>query len=318
VKELNTIGRYWRKKYGEKVYKIPISISGFTCPNIDGTVAYGGCTFCENDSFAPNLLKEKRSDFKLHPNNPLNPILDNQLEQLQIQFENTKRKLVKKFGATKFIVYFQSFTNTYAPIDTLKVLYEKALSFDDVVGLSIGTRTDSITDEILDYLVELQKDKEIWLEYGIQTVYDKTLEKINRGHDFSNIKEWILKTKKRNLLVCGHIIFGLPDENQDMMIESVKQSIELGIDSIKFHPLYVVKNTILTKDFNEGKFIPISEKLYIDTLVKSIKILPDNVSISRVTAGIYDDTLLSPYWCNNKHKQMFKIKKALLKAKLVY
>ncbi len=315
---LNTIGRYWRDKYGEKVYKIPISISGFTCPNIDGTVAKGGCTFCENDSFAPNLQKEKKSDFKLHPDNPSNPMLENQLLQLQTQFENTKENLINKFGAKKFIVYFQSFTNTYAPIETLKALYEKALSFDNVVGMSIGTRTDSITDEILDYLQELNKTKEIWVEYGIQTVYDDVLEKINRGHDFANIKEWIKKTKDRDLLVCGHMIFGLPTETQEMMLHSVEESLKLGIDSIKFHPLYVVKNTILTKDFMEGKFIPISEELYLDTLVKSIKMLPSNVSIARVTAGISDDSLLAPLWCNNKHKQMYNIKQALLKEGLIY
>ncbi len=331
MRELNTIGRYWRKKYGETVYKIPISISGFTCPNIDGTVAKGGCTFCENDSFAPNLAKEKKSDFKLHPDNPNNPYLGNQLLQLQTQFETTKKILEKKFGAKKFIVYFQSFTNTYAPFETIKALYEKALTFDNVIGLSIGTRTDSITDETLDYLQELSNRPisdpqlsshnshyEVWVEYGIQSVYDETLEKINRGHDFKNIKEWILKTKKRDLLVCGHMIFGLPDESQEMMLHSVKESLKLGIDSIKFHPLYVVKNTILTKDYNEGKFIPISEELYIDTLVKSIQMLPDNISIARVTAGIEDETLLSPLWCKNKHQQIFNIKNALLKEKLVY
>ncbi|RLA83528.1 MAG: TIGR01212 family radical SAM protein, partial [Epsilonproteobacteria bacterium] len=157
-----------------------------------------------------------------------------------------------------------------------------------------------------------------WVEYGIQTVYDEVLENINRGHDFANIKEWILKTKKRNLLVCGHMIFGLPGEDQNMMLHSVEESLKLGIDSIKFHPLYVVKNTILTKDFIEGKFIPISEELYIDTLIKSIKMLPPNVSISRVTAGISDDSLLAPIWCNNKHKQMYNIKQALLKQRLIY
>lgn len=315
---LNTIGKYWREKHGDTVYKIPISISGFTCPNIDGTVAKGGCTFCENDSFAPNLEKQKKSEFKLHPDNQSNPHLGSQLLQLQTQFEETKEKLTKKFGAKKFIVYFQSFTNTYAPLDTLKALYEKALSFDNVIGLSIGTRTDSITDEVLDYLEELNRTKEIWVEYGIQTVYDSTLEKINRGHDFANIKEWIEKTKQRDLLVCGHMIFGLPDEDQTMMLHSVKESLKLNLDSIKFHPLYVVKNTILTKDFKDGRFTPISEELYIDTLVKSIKMLPSSVSISRVTAGISDDSLLSPLWCNNKHKQMYKIKQALLKEGLIY
>ena len=325
--ELNTIGRYFRKKFKESVYKVPISISGFTCPNIDGTVTKGGCTFCENDSFSPNLQKEKKSSFKLHPQNPDNPYLQMQLKQLELQFNTTKNKLAKKFGAKKFIIYFQSFTNTYAPLETLKALYEKALSFDNVIGLSIGTRTDSITEEILDYLKELSNRQlqnnskltyEIWLEYGIQSVYNETLEKINRGHDFANIKKWIKKTKEKNLQVCGHIIFGLPCEDQEMMLNSVKETIKLGIDSIKFHPLYVTKNTVLTKEYKEGRFTPISEELYIDTVVKSIKMLPSSINIQRVTAGIDDDSLLAPTWCKNKHQQIFNIKKALLKEGLIY
>jgi radical SAM superfamily enzyme len=123
MKNLNTIGRYWKNKYGEKVYKVPISISGFTCPNIDGTVAKGGCTFCENDSFAPNLEKQKRSEFKLNPNSLSNPQLENQLLQLHSQFETTKNKLTNKYGANKFIVYFQAYTNTYAPLEVLEDRY---------------------------------------------------------------------------------------------------------------------------------------------------------------------------------------------------
>ncbi len=316
MKHLNTIGRYWRKKYGEKVYKIPISISGFTCPNIDGTVAKGGCTFCENESFSPNLVDKSR--FKLNLYSKENPYLEKQLVQLQMQFDATKERLENKYGAKKFIVYFQSFTNTYAPLDTLKALYEKALSFDNVVGLSIGTRTDSITEETLDYLQNLSKSKEIWVEYGIQSIYDETLEKINRGHTFANIKEWIKKTKDRELLVCGHMIFGLPDETQEMMLKGVEESIKLGIDSIKFHPLYVTKNTLLANEYKNGSFSPISEELYIDTLVKSIKMLPENISISRVTAGISDSSLLDPAWCSNKHTQIYNIKQALLKEGLIY
>jgi len=316
MKNIETIGRYWKKKYGEKVYKVPISISGFTCPNIDGTVAKGGCSFCENESFSPNQVD--KSKFKLNLFSKENPYLDKQLLQLKMQFDATKERLQNKFGAKKFIVYFQSFTNTYAPLDTLKALYTKALGFDDVIGLSIGTRTDCITDETLDYLEEIAKTKEVWLEYGIQSVYDETLLKINRGHDFANIQEWIGKTKDRNLLVCGHLVFGLPDENQEMMLKGVEETIKMGVDSIKIHPLYVVKNTLLTNEYRKGRFEPISEEEYIDTLVKAIKMIPDSISLSRITAGISDSTLLSPSWCNNKHRQMYNIKKELLKEGLVY
>ncbi|MEV9616901.1 TIGR01212 family radical SAM protein [Aliarcobacter butzleri] len=312
LKNVLTIGRYLKNKFGEKVYKIPISISGFTCPNIDGTVARGGCSFCENDSFSPNL-QEKRTKFKLNPKISENPYLENQLKQLEMQFFATKKRLENKFGVKKFIVYFQSFTNTYAPFDTLKALYEKALSFDNVIGLSIGTRTDCMTDEILDFLVKKSKDKEIWIEYGIQSFFDETLIKINRGDTVSNMKYWIKRTKDRGLKVCGHLIYGLPNETQEMMLETFKQTLELEVDSIKFHPLYVVKNTLLTNDFKKGRFTPISEELYIDTVVKSIINLPSNISVQRITAGIDDSSLLSPQWCKDKHRQMKNIRLALEK-----
>ena len=317
LKEVLTIGRYFKNKFGEKVYKIPISISGFTCPNIDGTKAKGGCSFCENDSFSPNL-QEKKTKFKLNPNIEHNPFLENQLKQLEMQFIATKKRLENKFKAKKFIVYFQSFTNTYAPLSTLKALYEKAVSFDDVIGLSIGTRTDCVTDEILDFLYEKSKQKEIWIEYGIQSFFQTTLDKINRADDVENMRYWIRRTKEKGLNVCGHLIYGLPDENQEMMLETFKQTIDLKVDSIKFHPLYVVKNTLLTNEFKKGRFTPISEELYIDTVVKSIITLPQNVSVQRVTAGIDDDTLLSPLWCKNKHQQMKKIRVALEEKGFIY
>ena len=317
LKEVLTIGRYFKKKFGQKVYKIPISISGFTCPNIDGTKAKGGCSFCENDSFSPNL-EEKKTKFKLNPNIEHNPFLENQLKQLEMQFIATKKRLENKFKAKKFIVYFQSFTNTYAPLSTLKALYEKALSFDDVIGLSIGTRTDCVTDDILDYLYEKSKQKEIWIEYGIQSFFQTTLDKINRADDVENMRYWIRRTKEKGLNVCGHLIYGLPDENQEMMLETFKQTIDLKVDSIKFHPLYVVKNTLLTNEFKKGRFNPISEELYIDTVVQSIINLPQNVSVQRVTAGIDDDTLLSPLWCKNKHQQMKSIRVALEEKGFIY
>jgi len=317
LQEVLTIGRYFKNKFGQKVYKVPISISGFTCPNIDGTKAKGGCSFCENDSFSPNL-QERRPKFKLNPNIKENPFLENQLKQLELQFETTKKRLQNKFKAKKFIVYFQSFTNTYAHFSTLKALYEKALSFDDVIGLSIGTRTDCVTDEILDFLVELSKQKEIWIEYGIQSFFQTTLDKINRADSVKNMKYWIKRTKDKGLNVCGHLIYGLPQETQEMMLETLRQTIDLKVDSIKFHPLYVVKHTLLTNEFQKGRFIPISQELYINTLVKSILNLPPNIVVQRVTAGIDDDTLVSPMWCKNKHQQMKNIRLALKKEGFNY
>ena len=306
---LYTFGKYLKNKFNKKIKKVPISIPGFTCPNIDGTVARGGCIFCENESFSPNFQKDR---FTLNLSSKENPLLEKQLNALKFQFFNTVKLYKRIYKSEKFIVYFQSFTNTYAPFDTLKILYETALSFPDVIGLSIGTRTDSITDETLNYLKNLSKNYEIWVEYGIQSSNDETLKKINRGHDFKNVKETIKKTKDLGLNVCGHLIFGLPGENQKDMLKSVEDSISLGIDSIKFHPLYVTDNTLLAIEYKKGKFTPISEKEYIDTLIKAIKILPDNVSIQRMTAGTTN--LLAPSWCKNKSIQMSHIHKALKKA----
>jgi len=317
VKKVLTIGRYFRKKFGEDVYKVPLSIQGFTCPNIDGTVAKGGCTFCLNESFSPNLAKPSKK-FYLNPQSRENPLLDKQLEQVRIQYSATSKRLAGKYGVKKFLAYFQSFTNTYAPIDTLKALYQEALAQPGCIGLSIGTRSDSVTDEILDFLAELSKEYEIWVEYGIQSIYDETLEKINRGHDSANVKEWIERTKAKGLNVCGHVIFGLPDEDEEMMLDTVRESIKWGIDSIKIHPLYVVKNTAFAADYLHVKFTPIDEATYIKLLVESIRMLPPTISVQRVTAGIEDDSLLSPEWCRNKHQQMKHIRKALKEAGYIY
>jgi len=319
MKQIYTYGSYLREKFGVKVYKVGINISGFTCPNIDGTVAKGGCTFCENDSFSASTdAVQELKGFHLNLDSKENPFLEKQLLQLEQQFHAISKRQRDAYGAQKFLVYFQSFTNTYAPFDTLKALYDKALSFDDVVGLSIGTRSDSITEETLVYLSELAKTKEIWIEFGIQSVYDETLDKINRGHNSQNVKEWIIKSKEAGLNVCGHLIFGLPGETQEMMLETSKEAYSWGIDSVKYHPLYVVKRTALANEYTRGEFEPISEELYLDTLVKSILMKPENVSVQRVTAGIDDSSLLAPQWCRDKNKQIKHINQALKKVGLKY
>jgi hypothetical protein len=303
---LYTFGKYLKKRFKSNVKKVPVSIPGFTCPNIDGTVSRGGCVFCENESFSPNFTKER---FTLNLNSKENPLLQKQTKALKEQFFNTVPLLKKYYEAQKFIVYFQSFTNTYAPFETLKTLYETALELPEVIGLSIGTRTDSITQTTLQYLAELSKKYEIWVEYGIQSSNDKTLERTNRGHDFENVKKTVKKTKDLGLNVCGHLIFGLPGETQKDMLKSVDDTIKLNIDSIKFHPLYVTENTLLALEYKKGNFTPIDEQTYIDTLVKSIKKLPQQISIQRMTAGT--ESLLAPEWCKYKSVQMSHIYKAL-------
>ena len=319
MKQILTFGKYLREKFGVKVYKVPIALSGFTCPNIDGTIARGGCTFCENESFNPTLNKsEKIKSQYINFQTTKNPLLNKQLAELEFQFKTITEKLKKNYKAEKFLVYFQAFTNTYAPLETLKELYEKALSFDDVIGLSIGTRTDSINFETLEYLAELSEKSEIWVEYGIQSIFDETLKKINRGHDFKNIETWIKNTKKYNLNICGHLIYGLPDETDEMMQKSFDKSLELGINSLKIHPLYIVKKTALANQFKRGKFKPISEEKYIHNLIVSLKKLPENISVQRLTAGIENNSLLAPKWCLNKQESLKKIRAELEKNGIRY
>ncbi len=319
LQQVYTYGGYLKEKFGTKVYKAPISISGFTCPNIDGTVARGGCTFCENDSFSPSLDSvQELKGFHLNLESKENPHLDKQLLQLEKQFEVVVSKAKREYGAEKFLVYFQSFTNTYAPFDTLKALYDKALTFDDVVGLSIGTRSDSVTDETLEYLAELNKDKEIWIEFGIQSIYDETLERINRGHDSANVETLIKKAKSLGLNVCGHLIFGLPGEDKEMMLETAKKAYEWGIDSVKYHPLYVTKRTALANEYNRGDFRPITEELYLEVLLESLKMKPEKVSVQRITAGIDDDSLIAPEWCRDRNTQVRHINNALKQIGMKY
>lgn len=319
TRRLLSFGSYLRNKIGVTTFKVPISISGFTCPNIDGSVARGGCTFCENESFSPSLNKvQPLKKFYLNLESQENPYLEKQLEQLEIQFNAQIARLRRNNGAKKFLVYFQSFTNTYAPFSTLKKLYDRALELEDVVGLSIGTRSDSITEETLHYLAELSKKHEIWVEYGIQSVYDETLERINRGHDSANVEKWIKRTKELDINVCGHVIFGLPDENRQMMLKSVEKAIDWGIDSIKIHPLYVMERTALANEYRQGIFEPIDEKEYVDTLIEALKMLPDNLSIQRLSAGIDSESLISPSWCRKKQENMSTIRKALKKASMLF
>lgn len=317
--QIFTFGQYLHHKFGVKISKVPVSISGFTCPNIDGTVAKGGCTFCENDSFSPSLDRARElKGFFLNLHSSANPHLDKQLQQLEWQFNALSKRLRDENGSEKFMVYFQSFTNTYAPFETLKALYEKALSFDNVVGLSIGTRSDSISEEAFEYLSELSKKTEIWIEFGIQSIYDETLERINRGHDSANVKEAILKAKSYALNVCGHLIFGLPGESKEMMMGTVKEAYALGIDSVKYHPLYVVKRTALANEYARGEFEPISEELYLEVLKEALLLKPSSVSVQRISAGIDDETLIAPVWCKDKNAQLRAINSALKAVGLKY
>ncbi|TLD87592.1 TIGR01212 family radical SAM protein [Helicobacter sp. MIT 05-5294] len=320
MKQMLTFGRYCKRRFGKRVRKIPIALAGFTCPNIDGSVARGGCIFCKNESFSPTLDKEPKFALKLNPKMTENPLLETQLQQLQNQYHWQSDFHYNKFGVEKYMIYFQSFTNTYAPFETLKKLYTRALELPNVVGLSIGTRTDSVELELLDFLGDLaqKSGQEIWIEYGIQSVYDETLKFINRGHGTENMESLIQESKKRGLKVCSHIIYGLPKETKAMMLHTLDSVLKWESDGIKIHPLYIIEKTMLANLYHQGEYQPISLGDYIELIVESLKIIPQSVVIHRVSAGVRNDTLLAPKWCFDKNIQMRSIRDALRDAGIEY
>lgn len=299
--------------------KIPISLQGFTCPNIDGFVAKGGCIYCKNESFSPSLQNMPTTSVFMNFTMKENPILESQIETLKSQFFSNANYHKDKFSIEKYIVYFQSFSNTYAPFATLKRLYDEALNLPNVLGLSIGTRIDCVENEVLDLLEKYVKNgKEIWLEYGIQSTFNQTLKLTNRAHGIEGAKELIEKTRERGIKVCVHLIYGLPKESNEMMLESLENVVKWGIDGIKIHPLYIVKDTMLEQMYNANKYTPITLENYTDLIVKSLQKIPENVVIQRISAGVHDSSLIAPKWCFDKNMQMNFIRAKLLENGMRY
>lgn len=246
-------------------------------------------------------------------------MLESQVETLKSQFYNNANYHRNKFNIEKYIVYFQSFSNTYAPFATLKRLYDEALNLPNVVGLSIGTRIDCVEDEVLALLGEYVKNgKEIWLEYGIQSVFNQTLKLTNRAHGIEGARELVEKTRAFGIKVCVHLIYGLPKESDEMMLKSLESVIEWGIDGIKIHPLYIVKETAMEQMYNAKKYTPITLEKYTDLIIKSLQKIPENVVVQRISAGVHDDSLIAPKWCFDKNMQMNFIRTKLLENGMKY
>lgn len=321
MKKILTFGRYFKQTVGEKVRKIPLSIPGFTCPNIDGTLARGGCIFCKNESFSPAMQAKQtpQQSFKLNPQISFNPILDLQLEALNKQFDTQKQFHHDKFKMRKFLAYFQSFTNTYAPLETLKTLYNEVLRRKDVVGISIGTRFDSITLDILDYLAQwVKKGKIVWVEYGVQSIHKSTLDLINRGHDSSELAYWVKEARMRGIKICIHLIYGLPKESDAMIFQSLDEVLRIGLDGLKIHPLYVMEHTALASMYKQGEYEPLSLEHYASLLVESLKRVPSDVVLHRISAGVHSGDLIAPKWCLDKNIQMRYLRDELRKAGIEY
>lgn len=289
-KRYHTWNYYLRNTFGEKVFKVSIN-AGFTCPNIDGKVAFGGCTYCS---------KEGSGDFAGNPN-------DNLIKQ----FEDIKCMMHKKWPNAKYIGYFQAFTNTYAPVEVLRKKYETILNLDDVLGLSISTRPDCLPDDVLDYLDELNKKTNLWVELGLQTIHDKTAKLINRGHDYKTFLDGLDKLRKRNIKVVVHIINGLPGETYEMMMETAKEVSKMDIDGVKIHLLHVIKNTPMEKMLEKNMLKLMNEDEYIKLVCDQLEILPDKFIIHRLTGDGKKDELVGPLWSLKKWEVLNKIDEEL-------
>ena len=295
-KRYHTLTYYYKKKFGCKVCKISLN-GNFTCPNIDGTKGYGGCIYCSSYG-SGDYAGDKNDD-------------------LIKQFSDIKKVMTNKWKDSKFIGYFQANTNTYAPVNILKQKYESILNLDNVIGLSIATRPDSITDECLEYLTKLNKKTFLTVELGLQTIHEKTSDFINRCHDLNCFEKMVYKLKERNINTVIHIINGLPYETEEMMIETAKYINTLPVDGVKIHMLSILKNTKLEKVYNENPFEILSKEKYIDITVKQLEQLNENIVIHRITGDPKEDDLIEPNWLVRKFCVLNDIDK-LMKEKNTY
>ncbi len=279
-------------RFGCKVHKLQID-AGFTCPNRDGKLAVGGCAYCDGRGSA---LRQKGSL----------PSVAEQIRSGKALYRNLR-------GAAKFIAYFQTFTNTYGPVEKLRALYDEALTQEDVIGISIGTRPDCVDGRILDLLQEYAKTKHVWIEYGLQSIHDRTLERIDRGHDAASFVEAVRKTAGRGLLICTHIIAGLPGESREDMIGTARAVAGLPVDGIKIHSLLALRGTGVGRLYEEGKIALLSQEQYVSTVCDILEILPPETVIQRITAEGYRDIYLGPDWSSNKLKVLNAIDRELEK-----
>lgn len=272
-----SLNEYLQTTFGEKVYKLSIDL-GLTCPNRDGTLDTRGCIFCHNGSshFAESGVN------------------------IDEQIDNAKQRVVNKTKANKFIAYFQSFTNTYAPVEFLSNIFYKVLERDDIVAISIGTRPDCIPSEVLDLLEKLNKIKPVWIELGFQTSNEKSAEYIRRCYDNLVYEKIVKELKQRNITVVTHIILGLPNETKEDMVNSVKYVVDCGTDGLKLQLLHILKETDLYEDYKLGKVIPLTLYEYIDILFECIRIIPKHIVIHRITGDAPKKLLVEPLWSADK------------------
>ncbi|MEE1132892.1 MAG: TIGR01212 family radical SAM protein [Caryophanon sp.] len=278
-KRYYTWNRYLRNEFGKKVYKVALD-AGFDCPNRDGTVAFGGCTFCSAAG---------SGDFA-----------GNKVDPIPVQFEQIKAKMEHKWKNGLTMAYFQAYTNTHAPLPVLKEKFEAALACEGVMGLSIATRPDCLPDDVVEYLAELNERTYLWVELGLQTVHEKTANLINRAHDYDMYVEGVNKLRKHGIRVVTHIINGLPLEDYDMMMETTRQVAKLDVQGIKIHLLHLLKGTPMVKQYEKGMLEFMEQGEYVQLVADQLEILPPDMIIHRITGDGPIDLMIGPMWSVNK------------------
>lgn len=290
-KRYNQFSAYLKNKFGAKVYKITLD-AGFSCPNRDGTISTGGCIFCDDGG----------SFSQAHSN----------LLSIEEQVNIGAKTLHDRFKAEKFMSYFQAYTNTYKPVNELEKIYKSALNHPDVVGLSIGTRPDCVEDDKLNLISEIAQDYYTWVEYGLQSIHNKTLKKINRGHDFDCFLKAYERTKEKGINVCTHVIFGLW-ETRDEILETAQKLAELKVDGVKIHMLCALKDTKLAKLYENKEIDFMSEEEYVNLVCDFLEILPQTTTIHRLAGNGLKKNLIAPRWLGAKLDCLNKIDRELLK-----
>lgn len=270
---------YLRNRFGQRVQKVSLD-GGFTCPNVDGTVAVGGCVFCDNRSFSPS----RRA--------PRQPIAGQLADGIQ--------RVKRRYNVDKFLAYFQPATNTYAPVDRLRPLYEQALAHPQVVGMAIGTRPDCVPEPVLNLLSELSQRTYLCVEYGMQTSHDRSLDWMNRGHHYDAFVDAVERSRGRGFEICAHVILGLPGESHDDMLLTAQRLADLGIGSVKLHNLYAVKNTPLADWVQSGQVQLLERADYVRIVVDFLERLPPDCLVERVGGDAPPEFLVGPAWCLDK------------------
>jgi uncharacterized protein len=279
---------FLRQKFGgRRVQKVSLD-AGFTCPNVDGTVATGGCTFCDNRSFSPSR-RVRRQD-------------------VLVQLDDGIRRLRIRYDVDRFIAYFQPATNTYAPVARLRELYERALEHPQVVGLAIGTRPDCVPDDVLDLLTELAGRTYVSVEYGIQTIHDRSLDWMNRGHHHDATLDAIERSRDRGFEICAHVILGLPGESPADMLATAREVARLRFDAVKIHNLYAVNDTPLADQVARGEVTLLTRDDYVRTLVDFLELLPPETIVERISGEAPPEYFVGPSWCLDKPAVLLALK----------